>query len=642
MTLSPQADVLFLMEIVLKVFGHLSARSLLRASQTCGIWRRIIGARPELWRMCFVRQHGQPKLSSRLYALSDYKRILMYKMFRERTAWQGLAKNKPRMLVKLPPEFAAPCEVQVSASALAYYRRLEDKPGTDATGRPAHDYLGIQSVSSSHHATFSLPLFHRTYTVDDDGPYEPYEMTEVAAESISDIQSSGRFVAVNTRSLVRVYPSAPHTRPFRVDIRHEAPFNQCGQMMLDNDVLVVAWLMCPMWRAEHEDELRPYANESQSLSVLRVYDLRKFRPAVATDRFTVFPHTVLPWREVFTPYTTYVHATFDFSQAAHFTDHLAQQHQQHVDAHPDRVPFLKVVTGNDATDGDESGPNPSGHRMIVFAFDQQLKVIGVRKYEHQVRPNSTLYHAAPRSQAWISIHGNMLLNLVKMRSFEPDWVQPRLSMHLDDSHSAPLPSPDAVDAITHPTIANWIRAVEAFRDIAFVAPNTIMRVPCCKLPHHINWLHMQGHHLLIKAQTRSHRVIKVFDVHTWELVSSHSLKTECWEYHDDGTMRLCEANLAVHSRLSERGVYLIRDIDNGKGYQLEHLPYRLQTPISPPPSPGLRTTTQLVQTLGGKPGLRRNRRWQRSRTTQDYHVDIHDNLDLDDDDDDGYDSDGAD
>ncbi|KAL7746498.1 hypothetical protein RI367_008148 [Sorochytrium milnesiophthora] len=669
-------SVLLLFELMVKVFSRLSPHSLLRASQTCSRWRRIIDACPELWRICFVRQHGQPKLPAHLYAPSDYKRILMYKMFRERPEWQGLAKNKPRKLVSLP-DFCSSSWVEVDRSAAAYvtYRRaidvgdqsaVADNNGDDVSGDAGgaqseiRETFHIQGVSNGDHAAFSLPMYPMTYILDPlDGDDLPQEFTEYASPPVVEVEMSDNFVALTMTNAVRVYPTAPRSHPYRVDIRHDEPFSVPNQVSFQKDVLVVSWVMPFAWRAEHAAELAPHPDGE--MSVVSVYNFQGFWPAFATDRFTVFSHTAVPYREVFSPYASYVHSVVDYSLQPqyHMTERLADEHRQFLQEHPDREPFIKVSLGNQESSNDEGTSLPYGHRMIVFAFDRQLRLVGVRKYEHRCRPNSTLWHAEPLSRGWISVHGNYLVDYVDSYWFDASSAQPRLAIHLEDSHSAPLPDVDALDAITDVKLSNWARAIDAFRiAVPAVTPNTILRVPCHKLPHPISWLHLLGHHVVLKEQTRTHRLVKVYDVHTWDLVAARSTPMDDWHWDNEHNDTYLDPGAVARIRLGSTGVYYIRvspsgnDSSSRRTYHLEHIPYAVSpsssssslassaestppaTPTPPPrahafKSPSQLTYTRLVKPLGGKPGQRRRTR-QRARSTHDYGVDEFDDVFSDD------------
>ncbi|KAL7752899.1 hypothetical protein RI367_001902 [Sorochytrium milnesiophthora] len=583
----PPCPVLLKTHVLLRVFSHLSSQALLRASQTCGSWRRAIEAHPELWRTAFVRQHGKPKLLANVYAVSDYKRILMHKMFYEQSEWHGLAKNKPRKLVALRNDFIAPTKVHVGPAVVAYACRVRDRKKKTMHKHDyicsccypsdiddyddmydyrdvehlEHDYLCIQSTTKKDHAEFVLPVRNETKAVTDRTGAVLYDEEQMVDGTADNIEVGNKFVAVQTGGHIRVYPATLHTRPFRVDIKHAAPFDVLIGLTFSQDVLVATWAMRDSCR-----ELAPSVD--QQVSVLRVYDFRGFWPATGTDRFTVFPHTVIPFRELFTPYRGYLSATADF--ISHLTDGLAQQHNRQVLADSARTPSVKVVLAN--TLG--TVKTPAGHHKVVFAFDGRLELIGVRKYDRPSRPDSKIHYDAPKPYGWISIHGHYLIEHAGSQDDATRWAQPRLCMHLDDSHTAPLPDKDIITTVQ---LSNLARVIDAFAAIPFAAPETIARMPITKQPVLLRWLHLAGHHLVLQEAADVGNAIKAFDLHTWELVASRKLKPDAVA----ATGLQVEAGQIVHMQLGQQGVYMIRDTDNRR-HQLEFIPYAVQAPQRTP------------------------------------------------------------
>ncbi|KAL7751811.1 hypothetical protein RI367_002811 [Sorochytrium milnesiophthora] len=471
-------------------------------------------------------------------------------MFREPIEWQGLVEGRSATLpwLSIP---SPPLRLRISKSTLAYTLRLQtaDVAVTAfSNAEHAHDHLCIQSIKGSDTATFSLPL-------------ETYQ-SSFRGEHVHNIEIGDRFLVLQTESHIRVYPTTPHTHPFRVDIRSEAPFSCSGTLTLNQDVLFVIWAVCPQWLEEQgKHEILP--DVEVGAAVLRIYSFGNFSPpSLATDRFTVFPHTAVPCVEVFTPaIPAFLWTSFDFDH--HLTNQLAQQHKRHARDHPERIPHLKVVLGSCISDFDNT-ISPLGHHMTVLAFSQKLELTGVRKYERTYVPGSTKWYDKPRRFAWISVHGNYLIDYIADSRFDPSASHPRLSIYLDDAHSAPLPKPDALHAITNVSIDNWTAATDAWRSIPSAAPEPILCIPCHQLPRDIVWLSLIGHHLVIKEVDD----FKVFDLHTLDVVASRSIGRIL------PAAGVQQAGGIAGSRLAKNGVYLLRQGDRDQ-YSVEHLSYRL-------------------------------------------------------------------
>ncbi|KAL7748059.1 hypothetical protein RI367_006605 [Sorochytrium milnesiophthora] len=576
---APASSALLLMEVMLYVFAWLDARSLSNASRTCSRWRAIVGARPELWRMCFLRQYGRPKLPAHLYSPLDYKDILLYKLYRERHAWHGVAENAPRKLVDLPAGFGMSGKseshfssaIEIGESALAYFRSGRDAVEPNSS-RPKYNYVAIQSIESSDYAEFTLPL-RRTLQPTQGGDGETQGRGRLISAPAHDLCVGNNFVALETPDVIRVYPTTPHARPFRIDIQHEPPFNNCSQLTFENDILVITWYIDQVWQQEHEDQLHPSLADEGEAGVLRIYDFSHFQPSGDLDRFTVYTQSHVVWREFATPFITFLHATADFTQ--HLTGALDAQHRHHTQKHPARTPYLKVAITKD--DEYHLNHGQSTQRMVVLAFDHQLQLIGVRKYEYQPPEQQDV---VPYSLSLVCIHGHYLLDWFAVHAPDLAANPLQLRLYLDDSHSAPLPSADALDAIVRPSVADWDRAMAAFDDIPFVAPQTILHLPDHMLAGPLLQAQLQGHYIIVKRGYSSHPFIDVMDVHTGNVVASRAITVDGWQWGQSGDQleRYGSAgpDAVVRMRLRHNDAAIIRAVGDG-AFQLEHLPYRLLT-----------------------------------------------------------------